>query len=1174
MAFKGDLKNVQLADLFQTLAQNRQEGVLTLSSRGATHRIAFRKEGVTLLDPAIGGRRRIGEILVSASLIEEKDLAESLREQAKVRRFLGEILVEKNRIRREQLDQILALQVEEEMYELFRVEAGTFEFTEGDPSILCITAGPGVRPLPVDQVVFEAARRLDEWTLIQRVIPSVDGVYLSTGSPSDVGTEELAKGILTRLDGRHSVRDVADALLASPFVVAKLLAQLVERGYARPANCDELLATARALLTENQRNRALRFLHRIAELTPDPSPLDAQVAELFKLAGELKAAARMRVKLAAAAHAAGKLDSARHELEVSLKEWPGSIPALELFVEVVHDLGDSRAELQAARELAAAQTDAGAIDDALRAMERLLALAPDDSEARRRYADLCLRAHLKEKAIEVLEGEVVRLKRDGASNDLAAVYKHILSIDPGRKDIKRALTGMRRSRGDRLLRVGTVVIVLVALTSLCGFVGIRYQHRARGLARLREASSRLADGDGTAARAIVEEVLADDPRPEVAHDAMALLDQVDRHVTETTHFKRSAREEQIAEKLAAIQARADKLEFDTALTECVALLESEPSPYLADRVRGRMQIMVRALLDLVDRAKQLAQNFRQPERDEDVAATFARMSEAFPVALSTAMPQVREVALASAKELEGPPREWMHQVLTAVDAYELEQAKMKPAIEALRARHYRLLTLQQLSVDYLEAARAAESGNVERSRELLRRVLAEYGDGEVSGLLQKRLQRLDAAATALQQVEHRLSCGDYEGAYDGAHKAAEDLRDLQIPAALAIPVLVDSLPRRAHVRIDGAEAGTTPVVVRAPAGKHVAIDVDLPSRVAQHVEVDADGGARRTIELPRPALGNGRIDGPAIASPLHHEGRFAVAGRDGTLHAIDLQPDGGLTIRRFATGSISGSHCPPVAVPGGFVAVVFDGKVYRMNASGPTLFATWTTPLGEEVRFAPIVAGEELLVVTDAGSVVALALEDGAVRWRVGFEKKRIVGTPAFVQGRLFVPLAGGIVGAVSIGEHAIEFERPIGEEVVHGLVADGEVLVATTSTGRLLRLDPRSAEPLRGVELGNVAIDLPRVGAGLADVPLGKSVVRVALASMTLTNAWDGLAPTATPAAVDGLLWVPCDKGSIEVIDPTQGVVVERAHLGAVALAGSPVVTSQGIALLARDGAFVVLDR
>src|SRR5262249_27219969 len=159
------------------------------------------------------------------------------------------------------------------------------------------------------------------------------------------------------------------------------------------------------------------------------------------------------------------------------------------------------------------------------------------------------------------------------------------------------------------------------------------------------------------------------------------------------------------------------------------------------------------------------------------------------------------VAFESAQKLKGPPRDWMLEVLTAVDSFDLMLARVKPALESLRARNVRLSTLQQLSIDYLEAARMAQPGNIQRpralprqGRDVLRKVRDEYGQGELRAVLDKRLERLDAAAASIQQIEEHLQRKEYGPAHDQALAAAREYGDLQIPSTLGIPVLLKSVP--------------------------------------------------------------------------------------------------------------------------------------------------------------------------------------------------------------------------------------------------------------------------------------------------------------------------------------------------------------------------------------------
>src|SRR5262245_28582706 len=159
MALKGDLKNVQLADLFQTLTSNNQEGVLRLRWQDQTKEIYFGRQGITLLNPQIQLRRRLGDMLVEADVIERGVLDEALAQQAKTGEYLGAIMTDMGAITEEQLQRVLSRQIEEEIYTLFGLESASFEFGEVAPP----EGVPVSAYFRVDGIVLEAARRMDEW---------------------------------------------------------------------------------------------------------------------------------------------------------------------------------------------------------------------------------------------------------------------------------------------------------------------------------------------------------------------------------------------------------------------------------------------------------------------------------------------------------------------------------------------------------------------------------------------------------------------------------------------------------------------------------------------------------------------------------------------------------------------------------------------------------------------------------------------------------------------------------------------------------------------------------------------------------------------------------------------------------------------------------------------------
>ena len=79
-------------------------------------------------------------------------------------------------------------------------------------------------------LMMEAARRLDEWRVLSRKIPSLDLVpYFTT---RDQGADQVTLSpqewiLITRIDGEHSIEEIANQLGWTPFDVSKLLFGMV-----------------------------------------------------------------------------------------------------------------------------------------------------------------------------------------------------------------------------------------------------------------------------------------------------------------------------------------------------------------------------------------------------------------------------------------------------------------------------------------------------------------------------------------------------------------------------------------------------------------------------------------------------------------------------------------------------------------------------------------------------------------------------------------------------------------------------------------------------------------------------------------------------------------------------------------------------------------------------------
>src|SRR4051812_712028 len=280
MAIKGSLKEASLPDVIQLLFLGRRTGCLALADRHNFGTIYF-DEGHIVYAAIVNRRDRLGDIMVASGRITPEQLAGAIEQQKGERdRKLGEILVELGAIDRPELAQYIRHQIEEAVYYLFTWSSGTFNFEAG------------VRPEQEDFLVrinpefllLEGARRVDEWSLIEKKIPSFDLIF--SVDPAHIGESapELSAAqhrLVPLLDGSRDVQAVIDASGMVEFEVGKALFGLIAAGFAHrvgtsaaaapkvnDGRVDEHRNLGIAFYKAAMLDEALREFRRVADLRP------------------------------------------------------------------------------------------------------------------------------------------------------------------------------------------------------------------------------------------------------------------------------------------------------------------------------------------------------------------------------------------------------------------------------------------------------------------------------------------------------------------------------------------------------------------------------------------------------------------------------------------------------------------------------------------------------------------------------------------------------------------------------------------------------------------------------------------------------------------------------------------------------------------------------------------
>jgi tetratricopeptide (TPR) repeat protein len=236
MAIEGALQDVSLADICQLLGMGMKTGCLSMTDRSNFGYIYFEK-GRIIYASVLNRRDRLGELLVRNHVITRKDLSDAMEVQSKAKgKRLGEILVEKGAISEQDLRRYIQVQIEEAVYHLFTWAQGSFHF---DTDQMPDEEGIYLASIPAEALLMEGARRVDEWSQIEKKLPSFDVVFQLDKNPDesavDVELTKDQKKVLPYIDGVRTVTEIMNEAGLVEFDTGKALYGLIQAGFVSRA---------------------------------------------------------------------------------------------------------------------------------------------------------------------------------------------------------------------------------------------------------------------------------------------------------------------------------------------------------------------------------------------------------------------------------------------------------------------------------------------------------------------------------------------------------------------------------------------------------------------------------------------------------------------------------------------------------------------------------------------------------------------------------------------------------------------------------------------------------------------------------------------------------------------------------------------------------------------------
>lgn len=178
MALEGSLRDFDLFSLFNMIKTQGKSGTLVLSRGQEFVKIFFDQGDVVGCDSnQVRIEDRVGAMLVRLGRLSGDELLTLIQLQRQTLKRMGTLLLESGKVTPQDLQDALFNQAMSIIYRTFRWVEGDYRFDSILPLEMDRENFP---PIPVDTVLMEAARVMDEWPEVQRRLPEHASVLVKS----------------------------------------------------------------------------------------------------------------------------------------------------------------------------------------------------------------------------------------------------------------------------------------------------------------------------------------------------------------------------------------------------------------------------------------------------------------------------------------------------------------------------------------------------------------------------------------------------------------------------------------------------------------------------------------------------------------------------------------------------------------------------------------------------------------------------------------------------------------------------------------------------------------------------------------------------------------------------------------------------------------------------------
>ncbi len=519
MAFTGDLHSISLSDIFQNLSQNERTGRLRIKGAGSFD-LFFRKGKVAGVERSDGAMDEylLGMLRKRCSITAE----EFGRVVKKTNRPSGPVCTafKMKLITQRDAEQLLEYYVSERVLDAFSIDKGTFEFIEGDEGFKDSLSEWQQFPLSIEsgKLLFEAARRSDEWSRINKNIISEDEIFepclnIRESVREGLSGEDLE--VIVNIDGLRTLREVVEASRESKFSVFRAVCRLLEGKMIKPLEVNQTLRLPEKLFEERNFAKCIEVARRGLSIERNTPALRHILAKALSKSGEENLAAEELKLLALSSIDNGQplkaVDIYREVLDVI----PSDVDTRQRIFDIILAKKPAAEAVEEGKGFVSALRSYGLNARARDVCRKLLDMNSDDIEVQRSYAEIMLDLGDRNESLGVYRRLGDSLMNDQRLTAAAAIFSEIAKIDPSDEKTKRLLREIRDGvfKEKEKKRRFAKRLALAAGLSCAIVTWLIYDlvSRAAYVEMNRKAAAKTAEQDFNGALTLVEDFRASHP---------------------------------------------------------------------------------------------------------------------------------------------------------------------------------------------------------------------------------------------------------------------------------------------------------------------------------------------------------------------------------------------------------------------------------------------------------------------------------------------------------------------------------------------------------------------------------------------------------------------------------------------------------------------------------------